>query len=116
MEQASLQFMTKSPACIDNSAQRAGLCIAITLETYTVGHKTFHVIFNYNLHVSWSFYRPIFVALETGMNTLQLFIFHLLNGLKTMTHRTSEMFTSRKCILKLNVDFDNKILLKTREK
>ena len=44
------------------------------------GHVT--CIFNYNSRISWSIFI-IFVPLETGMNTLQLYVIYLLKCLMT---------------------------------
>ena len=48
---------------------------------YTVSRKKRgHVIFNYNSRISWSIFI-IFVPLETGINTLQLYVIYLLKCL-----------------------------------
>jgi len=50
-------------------------------QLYTVsGKKRGHVIFNYNSRISWSIFI-ICVPLETGMNTLQLYVIYLLKCL-----------------------------------
>ena len=51
---------------------------------YTVsGKKRGHVIFNYNSRIFWSIFI-IFVPLETGVNTWQLYVIYFLKCLMTL--------------------------------
>jgi len=56
--------------CVGHSLARKRKCGRRLIGIYTVGHKKFHFVFDYNWRVSWSI-LILFVPMEIGVNTPQ---------------------------------------------